>query len=93
MACHAHHACRRGLRCPRANAPKVCQLLIFTCQHAKSVPIIQLSMPKGEPIFQHLQISIRKFENRRNNICLIPLLDARSFSRWCTFLKLFEIPA
>ena len=38
-------------------------------------------------------IRLRKFENRRNNICLIPLLDARSFSRWCTIFKMFEIPA
>ena len=37
-------------------------------------------------------VVLRKFNNRRNNICLIPLLDARSFSRWCTFLKMFEIP-
>ena len=36
---------------------------------------------------------LRKFENKRNNVCLIPLLDACSFSRWCTFLKMFEIPA
>ena len=36
---------------------------------------------------------LRKFENRRNNICLILLLDARSFRWWCTFLKMFEIPA
>ena len=37
-------------------------------------------------------IQERKFENRRNNIYLIPLLDACSFSRWCTILKMFEIP-
>ena len=33
-------------------------------------------------------VTWRKFENRRNNICLIP-----SFCRWCTFLKMFESPA
>ena len=38
------------------------------------------------------KISVRKFKNKRNNICLIPLLDAGSFSRWRTFLKMFEIP-
>ena len=32
-------------------------------------------------------------KKRRNNICLIPLLDACSFSRWCTFLTMFEILA
>ena len=36
---------------------------------------------------------LRKFENRRNNNCLTPLLDARGFSRWCTILKMFEFPA
>ena len=30
-------------------------------------------------------VLVRKFKTRRNNICLIPLLDARSFSRWYTF--------
>ena len=34
-----------------------------------------------------------EFENRRNNIYLIPLLDGRSFNSWSTFLKVFEIPA
>ena len=38
-------------------------------------------------------VVLRKFKNRSNNICLIPLLDTCSFSRWCTFLKIFEIPA
>ena len=36
---------------------------------------------------------IKKVLKRRNNICLIPLLDAHSFSRWCTFLKMLQIPA
>ena len=44
-------------------------------------------------VFEYLEARVRKFTNRRNNICLIPLLDARSFSRWCTYLKMFEIPA
>ena len=38
-------------------------------------------------------VKLRKFENRKNNIFLIPFLDARIFSRWCTILKMFEIPA
>ena len=38
-------------------------------------------------------VKVRKFENRRNNICLSPLLHAGSFSRWCTILKMLEIPA
>ena len=36
---------------------------------------------------------LKKFENTINNPCLISSLDVRSFSRWCTFLKMFEIPA
>ena len=42
--------------------------------------------------FSNLQ-KILLLENRRNNICLIPLLDAHSLSRWCIVLKMFEIPA
>ena len=41
----------------------------------------------------HKGVKLRKFKNRRNNICLIALLDGRSFSRWHTFLKMFEILA
>ena len=36
--------------CPRANVPKACQLLIFTCQRATGVPIFPLRVatcPKG----------------------------------------------
>ena len=37
-----------------ANAPKVCQLLNLACQHAKrtGVPIFQLRLPEGVPVFQ-----------------------------------------
>ena len=65
-------------------------VFIFELAHGKRIRIeVFVAINKK----RHQYELLRKFENRRNNICLIPLLDACSFSRWCTFLKMFEIPA
>ena len=49
MVVYTGYACQRG-SC--THVQDMCQFLIFTWQCANAVPIIQLFLPKGVPIFQ-----------------------------------------
>ena len=54
--------CQRANK--RVNVPKVCQLLFnLSCQRAKGVPIFQLRLLKGGPIFQLFFKRIFQFLN------------------------------
>ena len=57
---HTCYACQRGLR---AHVQNTWRLLIFTCQRANDVPIVQLCLPKGVPIFQLFFKRIFQFLN------------------------------
>ena len=78
--------------CPCTNVPKTYQLLIFTCQRAKGMPILQPRIPTCQhaKAFQFINLACQHAERRANFSTVAQKKTFLNFSIMLKFCKFQE---